>query len=47
MISIQEDPDEAQFDIQGDLKRLHNKLVEDAGVELLPEIQREGIGGDR
>ena len=47
LISMQEDPDKALVTIQKDLKRLHDKLVEDAEIELLPEIQREDIGGDR
>jgi len=38
MISMQEDPDKALVAIQGDLKRLHSKLVDDAGIELIPEL---------
>jgi len=38
MISVQADPDKALVAIQGDLKRLHDKLFEDAGIELIPEL---------
>ena len=47
MISTQKDPDKALVSVQGDLKQLYDKMIEDAEIELLPEIQREGIGGDR
>jgi len=48
VISIQEDPDKAQVDVQEDLKHLYNKLVEKAGVEQVTEPKRVGdcIGGD-
>ncbi|NQT61663.1 MAG: hypothetical protein HQ556_01785 [Candidatus Marinimicrobia bacterium] len=46
MISAQDVPDKALVTIQKDLKQVYNKLVEDADIELLPETQREGIGGD-
>jgi len=45
-VSTQVDPDKALVAIQEDLKRLHDKLVEDAGIELSPECKSVGIGGD-
>jgi len=46
MICTQKSPDKALVAIQEDLKQLHNKLVEDAGIELIPELGGESIGGD-
>jgi hypothetical protein len=37
MISMQNDPDKTLVDVQRDLNCLYNKLIEEAGVELLSE----------
>jgi len=46
LISMQPDPDEALVNVQSDFKRLYDKLVQDAGIELLPESGGGGIGGE-
>jgi len=46
-ISMQKDPHKTLVDVQGDLRQLYNKLVEEAGIEQLSESKGEGIGGDR
>jgi len=46
VISTQKDPDKALTGVQRDLKQLYDKLVDDAGVKLIPELEGEGIGGD-
>ena len=48
MISMQVTPDKAIVAVQKDFKRLYDKLVEEAGIELLTEPERVGdiIGGD-
>jgi len=47
LISMHKYPDTALVEVQKDFKCLYDKLVEDAGIELLPEPENEGIGGDR
>mgnify|MGYP006995651612 CR=1 FL=1 len=46
MISTQKDPDKALAGVQRDLKQLYDKLVEAAGIGLLPESDSSGIGGE-
>jgi len=46
MISMQPDSDEALVNVQSDFKRLYDKLVADAGIELSHEPLEIGIGGD-
>ena len=48
MISMQTDPGEALINVQKDLKRVYDKLVERADIELLAESEGVGvsIGGD-
>jgi len=43
VISTQVDPDKALVAIQGDLKQLYDKLVDDAGVE--PQLESKQVGG--
>jgi len=45
VISTQKDPDKALAGLQRDLKQLYDKLVGEAGIELLQESK--GGGGDR
>jgi hypothetical protein len=45
-ISMQQDPGKTLVDVQGDLRQLYNKLVEEAGIEQVPESTGEEIGGD-
>jgi len=45
VISTQKDPDKALTGVQRDLKQLYDKLVGEAGIELLQESK--GGGGDR
>jgi len=47
LIFVQADPDKTLVDVQKDLNRLYDQLVEDAGIEQLSEFKGEGIGGDR
>ncbi len=47
MVSQQKNPDEALVGVREDLNSLYGKLVEDAGIELPPELRVGGIGGDR
>jgi|APSaa5957512622_1039677.scaffolds.fasta_scaffold16540_4 hypothetical protein len=48
MISQQTHPDETLVGVREDLNSLYGKIVEEAGIELLPESGRVGgIGGDR
>ncbi len=46
ILSVQSEPETALIAVQGDLKRLYDKLVDDAGIELGPESGVIGIGGD-
>jgi hypothetical protein len=47
LISSQTHPDKALVDVHEDLKLLYDKLIEDAGIEMLSKSKGEGIGGDR
>jgi len=46
IVKMQADPDMALVHIQDDLRQLYDKLVEDAGIELVQESFHCGIGGD-
>ncbi len=47
MISMQKAPDDALVNVQKDLTRVFDKLIEDAGIELPREPLEVGIGRDR
>lgn len=46
MSSLQTDPGEDLINVQKDLKRVYDKLVEEAGIEQLTESDGMGIGKD-
>jgi hypothetical protein len=46
ILSVQSEPETALIGIQGDLKRLYDKLVDDVGIELSHEPLERGIGKD-
>jgi hypothetical protein len=47
IISTQAEPASTLTHVQKDLQSLYDMLVEEAGVEQLPDFGGEGIGGDR
>jgi hypothetical protein len=47
MISMQAYPGDDLINVQKDLNRVYDKLVEEAGIEQFPESKEAGIGGDR
>ena len=47
MISMQSDPSEDLLNAQQDFKRVYDKLLDEAGVELPQESENMGIGSDR
>ena len=46
VISTQKDPDKALAGVQRDLEQLYDKLVGEAGIELLQESKGGGVGQD-
>ena len=46
IISTQSDADEKLIKIQQDFMRLYENMIERAGIEILPELGGNGIGGD-
>ena len=46
MISMQAVPNESLINVQSDFKRVYDKLIEESGIELLPESETSGIGSD-
>jgi copper chaperone CopZ len=46
IISTQADADDNLVNVQEDFQRLFDTMVEKAGVEILPEIGDNAIGGD-
>jgi hypothetical protein len=47
MISMQTEPASTLIHVQNDLQRVYDKLAKEAGIEQLPYLGGEGIGGDR
>jgi hypothetical protein len=46
IISTQADADDNLVNVQKDFQQLYDKMVERAGIEILPELRGNGIGGD-
>lgn len=46
IISTQSQPDEKLLKVQKDFERLYERMIEDAGIEQLPESDIGGIGRD-
>ena len=46
LLSTQADADDNLVNVQKDFQRLYDTMVEKAGIEILPELGGNGIGGD-